>query len=230
MRMFSALTCLLLVGVAAPSPSHSQDVSECVAPQESEMHADVLSLPSGTPIRREDSVNYRISGKVRSVTDGDSIALTGRRNVRFVIRLSDMDTPETSHQRFTPRDCKCGPVPFRPGQLGGKQATEALQNLLADGDEVVAECYELDDYGRSVCHVFKGSMNINLEMIKTGWGWLPDRREWIRDQASFAAEQTAKSAGLGAWGLTGQVSPSAWRSQCWRNGLCEGAVNWPDLP
>jgi hypothetical protein len=96
-----------------------------------------------------------------------------------------------------------GPVPFRPGQVGGKQATEALQSLLAVGDEVVAECYELDAYGRSVCHVFKGSMNINLEMIKTGWGWLPECREWIRDQASFAAEQTAKSADLGAWGLVG---------------------------
>jgi micrococcal nuclease len=229
MRICGALTCCLVVCVAAPSVARSQDVSECIVPQESEMHADMFSLPS-TPAGREDGVNYRIAGKVRSITDGDSIALTGRRNVRFVIRLSDMDTPETSHQKFTPRDCKCGPVPFRPGQLGGKQATEALQSLLAVGDEVVAECYELDDYGRSVCHVFKGSVNINLEMIKTGWGWLPERREWIRDQASFAAEQIAKSAGLGAWGQTGQISPSAWRSQCWRNGSCEGAVNWPDLP
>ena len=156
--------------------------------------------------------------------------MTGRRNARFVIRLSDLDTPETSHQAFTPRDCKCAPVPFRPGQAGGKQATEELQNLLAVGEDVSAECYELDDYGRSICHVFKCSTNINLEMIRRGWGWLPERREWIRDEASLAAEQAAKSAGLGACGLAGQLSPAIWRRECWRNGDCNGAVNWPDLP
>jgi endonuclease YncB( thermonuclease family) len=131
---------------------------------------------------------------------GDTIALTGRRNVRFVIRWSDLDTPETSRHAFTLRGCKCRPVPFRPGQTGDQKATEALQNLLAVGDDVVAECYELDDYGRSVCHVFKGTTNVNLEMIRKGWGWLPDRREWIRDEASFAAEKAAKSAGLDTWG------------------------------
>ena len=103
-------------------------------------------------------MNYRIAGKVCSITDGDSIAVTGKRNVRFVIRLSDMDTPETSHQKFTPRDCKCGPVPFRRGRIGGREATEALQSLLAVGEAVVAECYELDDYGRSICRVFKGAL------------------------------------------------------------------------
>jgi hypothetical protein len=89
---------------------------------------------------------------------------------------------------------------------------------------------ELDDYGRSVCHIFKGATNIHLEMIRKGWGWLPDRREWIRDEASFAAEKAARSAGLGAWGLADQQSPSRWRHRCWRGGECDGAVNWPDLP
>jgi endonuclease YncB( thermonuclease family) len=87
-------------------------------------------------VTREDSVNYRITGMVRSIADGDSVTLTGRRNARFVIRLSDLDTPETSHQPFTPRDCKCAPVPFRPGQAGGQQATEGLRSLLAIGEEV----------------------------------------------------------------------------------------------
>ncbi len=230
MRLFVFLAGLLLTGIAAPGRSQTQDGPECVAPLESGMRADMFALPSATPAKREDSVNFQIAGKVRSITDGDTIALTGRRNVRFVIRLSDLDTPETSHHAFTPRDCKCGPVPFRPGQTGGQKATEALQNLLAVGDDVVAECYELDDYGRSVCHVFKGATNINLEMIRKGWGWLPDRREWIREEASFAAEKAARSAGLGAWGLADQQSPSTWRHRCWRGGECDGAVNWPDLP
>jgi endonuclease YncB( thermonuclease family) len=95
-----------------------QDIPECVAPRESETRADMFALPLAIPAKREDSGNFQIAGKVRSITDGDTIALTGRRNVRFVIRLSDLDTPETSHHAFTPRDWKCGPVPFRPGQTG----------------------------------------------------------------------------------------------------------------
>jgi endonuclease YncB( thermonuclease family) len=231
MRRFALVICALLTGITAAQRSHAQDAAACTAQQDdSKAHADILALLPDTPATREDSVNYRVTGKVRSITDGDTVTLTGRRNARFVIRLSDLDAPETSHQSFTPRDCKCAPVPFRPGQAGGEQATEALRSLLAIGEEVTAECYELDDYGRSVCHLFKGRVNINLEMIRMGWGRLPERRAWIRDEASAAAEQAARSAGLGAWGLGGQLSPAEWRQQCWRNGKCDAAVNRPDMP
>lgn len=231
-RRFSILACALVAGMAAPGLPGAQEARECFAPlEESRIEADMFALPPiAPPARREDSVNYRITGTVRAIPDGDTITLTGKRNARFAIRLSDMDTPETSHSPFTPRDCKCAPVPFRPGQTGGRQATEALQSLIAIGDEVVAECYEIDDYGRSVCHVFKGDTNVNLEMIRMGWGWLPERRAWIRDEASARAEQAARGAGLGAWGLAGQLAPPSWRDRCWRHGSCEGAVNWPDRP
>jgi antibiotic biosynthesis monooxygenase (ABM) superfamily enzyme len=75
-------------------------------------------------------------------------------------------------------------------------------------------------------------VNINLEMIHMGWGRLPERRAWIRDEASAAAEaeQAARSAGLGAWGLGQQLPPAEWRQQCWRNGKCDAAVNRPDMP
>jgi endonuclease YncB( thermonuclease family) len=162
--MLRLLTYLVLATLAVSDRSHADDMPESPAPHdETELRAGMFGLPQGAATRREHSVNYQIDGKVRSITDGDTITLTGRRNVRFVIRLSDMDTPETSHQAFTPRDCKCAPVPFRPGQAGGRQATEELRNLLAVGEDVRAECYELDDYGRSICHVFKGNTNINLE-------------------------------------------------------------------
>jgi endonuclease YncB( thermonuclease family) len=113
MRLFVFLAGLLLTGIAASGRSQAQDVPECVAPQESEIRADMFALPSAAPAKREDSVNFQIAGKVRSITDGDTIALTGRRSVRFVIRLSDLDTPETSHHAFTPRrlQMRARPVP-----------------------------------------------------------------------------------------------------------------------
>jgi endonuclease YncB( thermonuclease family) len=139
--MLRLLTYLLLVGLAVSDRSHADDMPESSAPHdETELRAGMFGLPQDAPARREDSVNYQIEGKVRSITDSDTITLTGRRNVRFVIRLSDLDTPETSQQAFTPRDCKCAPVSFRPGQASGRQATEELQNLLAVGEEVRAEC------------------------------------------------------------------------------------------
>ncbi|SMN00381.1 SNase-like nuclease [uncultured Candidatus Thioglobus sp.] len=179
---------------------------------------------------RQSQVNFVLAATIKKIADGDTVILEGVNKKRFVIRVSDMDTPEIEHAEFTPRSCKdCKPVPFRPGQPGGKAATEALKNLLSVGDAVAVECYELDIYGRMVCHIFKGDTNINLEMIKNGWGWLPRdkhsnfKTEWIREPASYGAERLAKQKSLGAWGLSGQVSPARWRKDCWNNGQCEGA-------
>ncbi|WP_424946433.1 thermonuclease family protein [Candidatus Spongiihabitans sp.] len=178
---------------------------------------------------RQSLVNFVLAATIKNIADGDSVTLEGAHKARFKIRLSDMDTPEIEHTEFTPRGCKCKTIPFRPGQPGGKAATEALKNLVSVGDAVVAECYEIDWYGRMVCHIFKGRTNINLEMIKNGWGWLPRDEQlnaisaWIRDPASYDAEAFAKQKALGAWGLSGQASPRQWRTDCWNEGKCAGA-------
>lgn len=90
-----------------------------------------------------------------------------------------------------------GKESFRPGQPGGRAATEALLQLVSVGDEVRVECYEPDVYGRFACHVFKGTVNLNLEQIKSGWGWLPSKAIWVRDPESKKAEDEA--AKRGAW-------------------------------
>ena len=178
---------------------------------------------------RRSLVNFMLAATIKGIADGDTVTLEDANKTRFKIRLSDMDTPEIEHAEFTPRGCKCKTIPFRPGQPGGKAATEALKNLVSVGDSVAAECYEIDRYGRMVCHIFKGKTNINLEMIKNGWGWLPRdkgddfKTAWIRDPASYDAESLAKQKALGAWGLPGQVSPARWRTDCWNDGKCERA-------
>lgn len=182
-------------------------------------HAQVSALG------REGLVNFSISGIVTKIDDGDSLGIEGVGGARFNIRLSDMDTPEISHQAFTPRDCPCSPLPYRPGQPGGQAAKQSLIELVSVGGKVRAECYEMDQYGRAVCHVFNGAVNLNLEQIKRGWGWTPSRSQWIRDPDSKPAEAGARNAKLGAWGLANQVSPDVWRRDCWRSGNCQGAEN-----
>src|SRR5688572_2826330 len=102
--MLMRLAALMLMVAAANAAAHHSDAQEmpaCFASQEeSELRAGIFALLPEAPVAREDSVNFRITGKVRQVTDGDTITLTGKRNARFVIRLSDFDAPETSHEPF----------------------------------------------------------------------------------------------------------------------------------
>jgi micrococcal nuclease len=179
------------------------------------------SDPLGSP--RKELVNFSINGHVKRISDGDTVTLVGANDAQFVIRLSDIDTPEIEHNAYTPSSCNCKTIPFRPGQKGGVAATEALKKLIAVEDTVKAECYEIDQYGRIVCHIFKGSTNVNLEMIKNGWGWLPNNSAWIRDPESRSTESKAKAQKKGAWALENQVSPATWRKLCWEDGNCEGA-------
>ena len=189
----------------------------------------VLSSNTSSDDGRQSHVNFRLDATIKKIIDGDTVAIEGNNNKRFVIRLSDLDTPETRHDAFTPRGRKCEAVPARAGQAGGKAATKALKDLIHVGDPVTAECYEIGVYGRMICHLFKGQTNINLAMIKNGWGWLPRNRKgklihaWIKHPASYDAERVAKQNALGAWGLPAQISPRQWRTDCWDDGNCAGA-------
>jgi endonuclease YncB( thermonuclease family) len=171
-------------------------------------------VKSETP-SRESLVNFVLNGTVHKIEDGDTITIQGVQN-KFRVRFSDMDTPEVSHEAWTPPDCKCAPIPYRPGQPGGQSARKSLLEILSIGDAVRAECYEMDQYGRSVCHVFKQNTNVNLEQIRRGWGWLATKSAWIRDtKESKAAAAEAQASSRGAWALPGQVHPDEWRKQCW---------------
>ena len=173
---------------------------------------------------RSAQVLFGIEGRVESVEDGDTIRIQTAAGVRSTVRFSDIDTPETYHGAFTPANCNgCEPIPERLGQPGGQGARDSLLALISTGDQVRAECYERDPYDRVVCHVFRGAINLNLEQVRRGWGWLPNNDLWVRDPESRTAEQAARAARLGAWGLAGQVAPAEWRRACWREGHCPGA-------
>lgn len=174
-------------------------------------------------VGRIDLLNFTMTANVHDIDDGDTIDVKGRGGAQFVIRFSDMDTPEVEHKAFNDAKCACNSIPFRPGQPGGKAATTSLMELIAVGDEVELQCYEADRYGRLVCHIFKGDLNVNLEMIKRGWGWLPNNTAWVRDPESTTAEQQAKAAKLGAWALPDQIAPGDWRKACWVEGECANA-------
>jgi len=181
----------------------------------------LLVLLAGQPawaMDRSSQVVFGLSGKVVRIADGDTLAIKVQAGRNITIRLSDMDTPELGDGGKRRKKGK-----GRPSQPGGKAAAASLRQLAGVGNIVSAECYEIDGYGRPVCHVFAGDLNLNLEQIQRGWGWLPERADWVRDPASRDAEARARAGRLGAWGLRGQVSPARWRKDCWQGGKCPGA-------
>jgi len=104
---------------------------------------------------RSAKVQFRISGAITHVSDGDTVTISGPSGPE-VIRMSDMDTPEVSHG------------PSRPGQRFGRAAEASLKTLAPLGASAKAECYERDQYDRSVCTVFVGTTNLNLEQTRLG--------------------------------------------------------------
>lgn len=206
------LTAVLLAGM----------LTACTAAQAPSNNSTRLA-EAGAPGGREAAVNFVLSGTIARVEDGDTLTLQGRSGERFTIRMSDIDTPETFHAKNPYKDrCPAGPT-NAPGQPFGKAASASLASLGSIGEAARAECYEVDNYGRLVCHVFVKETNLNLTQIERGWAMTPDNVKWVRDPKSKPAEEQARKSKVGIWAGANPVSPDMWRKSCWCDGACAGA-------
>jgi micrococcal nuclease len=181
-------------------------------------------VPRMNGASRKDSIVFVVEGTIGAVQDGDSLRVDTEAGPRFYLRMSDMDTPEVFHAARSGSSCPCLEPEDQPGQPLGAAATDSLKELAPVGSGARAECYEIDRYGRAVCHVFVGQTNTNLEQIRRGWGMLPSRPEWIRDPDSRTAQQQAEHARRGVWAEADPIHPADWRQQCWGEGTCPGGV------
>jgi endonuclease YncB( thermonuclease family) len=160
-------------------------------------------------------VAFFIEGVITEVEDGDTVTIQAVNESEYLIRMSDMDTPETFHKSF--KDRRTGEtIPDRPGQKHGKAARASLAELVPIGAEARADCYEIETYGRPVCHVTTDRGNLNLIQIERGWGMLARKADWIRDPRSAPAEQAAREAGIGVWADANPTHPEDWRNNCWK--------------
>lgn len=133
-----------------------------------------------------------IRGRVARISDGDTITVLTAGNRQLKVRFYGIDAPEL-HQAF------------------GKKAREALEKILAGREVSVAEV-NIDDYGRTVGLVRADGINVNREMVKSGYAWVYDYfckksfcREWQRD------EQAARRARRGLWQDREPIPPWEWR-------------------
>lgn len=131
-----------------------------------------------------------LQGKVVHIADGDTLTvLVDHRQVK--VRLSDIDAPE-SRQDY------------------GQRAKQALGDLVF-GQEVVVDNDGKDRYGRAIGHVHLGQLDVNAEMVRTGYAWV--YRQYAKDRSLYALEDGARAARRGLWASDVRVPPWEWRKE-----------------
>lgn len=162
----------------------------------------------GCPIARGQSRSI-FPAKLIDVADGDTIGvrippqfLTKRyqKKRRIKIRMLGIDTPEAHYQG-------------RNQGVWAENATRALKKMLEGGQSIRLEVGEekCDRYGRVLAHVWKGTKNINAELLKQGLAvnyCIAPETKYCRRYGKIVKRQMANSNGF--WGSSTEV-PYVWR-------------------
>ena len=133
---------------------------------------------------------YDLTGRVVKVTDGDTITILDANQTQHKVRLYGIDTPEYK-------------------QPYSRAATKALADLV-EGEGVGVDVKDTDSYGRTVGVVYKGTVNVNLEMVKSGYAWWYKKYAPLDDDLRVA-EERARTDRLGLWADPNPVPPWEWR-------------------
>lgn len=142
---------------------------------------------------------------VTRVVDGDTIVVGTVR-----VRLEGIDAPETTQT--------CGRRLFGHWRCG-EEATRQLAKLIGD-QPVRCEDKGLDKYRRVLGHCYAGSIDLNAEMVRTGYAWA-----FVRySQAYVEIEAEARRARVGIW--QGEAM-TAWdfRARAWAAAEVTGGPN-----
>lgn len=136
-----------------------------------------------------------LSGRIVSITDGDTVTLLDSTRQQHKIRLAGIDAPE-AHQPFG-------------------QRSRANLGALVFNKNVVAECSKVDRYQREICKVLVNGVDANLEQVKVGMAWhykLYAKEQSPQDREDYeVAEFNAKMRRLGLWADKNPVPPWEWR-------------------
>ena len=153
----------------------------------------VFSVPSCVTSRT-------VEGTVTRVTDGDTLILVTSEGTKLKVRLYGIDAPEIRHKEV-------------PGQPYGREAKDALTELSL-GRRVTLEILDIDTHRRMVGIIRVSGVDINREMIRSGFAWAY-RRYLSPPYASsyIAAQKEARGRRLGLWIQANPDPP--WKFKQW---------------
>jgi len=133
-----------------------------------------------------------LSGKVISISDGDTLTILDKSNTQTRIRLSAIDAPEKA-QAF--------------GQRGKQQLSD-----ICFGKQATVKVVDTDRYGRTVGDVDCEGIKANEAMIRAGLAWV--YRKYAKGYDDFyAIEDEARAAKRGLWTDPNPTPPWEWRKQ-----------------
>lgn len=118
-----------------------------------------------------------LTGKVVSVTDGDTIKVLVKNNTLYKIRLNGIDAPERS-------------------QAFGKKSKVNLSKLVS-GEIVDVHYKKKDRYGRILGTIYVDNHDVNLRQIEDGYAWV--YRRYCKRSDYYKAEEYARNRKLGLW-------------------------------
>ena len=148
-----------------------------------------------TSVPREDGLSAdrgRKSATVTEVVDGDTINIFPAINGNDEVRLIGMDTPETKD-------------PSEEIESYGPEASAyAVSKLTGVDVELEFDQERTDQYGRLLAYLYPaGRLMFNVELVEEGYAQAYHYPPNTRHEDRFAAAQDeARSAGLGIWGLS----------------------------
>lgn len=125
----------------------------------------------------------RVTGRVVSISDGDTITVLDANMTQHKIRLAGIDAPEKN-------------------QAFGNRSKESLSDLVFD-KTVNVETEKNDRYGRQVGKVLVNGQDVNLVQLERGMAWfyrLYQREQSAEDRRLYdTAEMQAKDDRRGLW-------------------------------
>lgn len=129
-----------------------------------------------------------LTGKVVSVTDGDTLTLLTPEKKQVKVRLDGIDAPERK-------------------QPYGTEAREHLATMVFQKD-VKVEVLGKDRYGRTIGKVKAGRVDVNKNMVREGYAWwyqkyAPDRVDLQK------AQSLAQKERRGLWASEDGMTPKA---------------------
>jgi micrococcal nuclease len=139
---------------------------------------------------------------VTKIVDGDTVHGVTSNKEKREVRFHCIDTPESV---LPSKGTKV--AQWHNGENIGKKATNYLEKFIKVGDKVRLEHIKdkkgkwIDQYGRPLGVIWKGDLNINLQMAQDGYAY--EIPEYCSDIKYDYAIKSARSGKLGLYGIDG---------------------------
>lgn len=135
------------------------------------------------------------SGKVISITDGDTIIILDSLLAKHKVRVADIDCPEKG-QPFGTKAKQ-----FTSNEIYGKHVSIIPKDPSNPTDK----------YGRILGYVKYNSKDLSEELLKQGLAW--HYKYYSKDKHLSLLESEAKKIKIGLWSDPHPINPYQWRKR-----------------